>query len=66
MGDYVLSETAIFSYMVDNKYAPDYDSGIAWNDTDLNIDWKLPEQDLILSKKDTLLKTMSQTEIPLF
>ncbi|WP_430811122.1 MULTISPECIES: dTDP-4-dehydrorhamnose 3,5-epimerase [unclassified Carboxylicivirga] len=65
-GFVVLSETAIFSYMVDNKYAPDYDSGIAWNDPQLNIDWQLPREQLILSAKDQLLKPMAETEIPCF
>lgn len=31
-GFVVLSEEAVFSYLVDNYYAPDYDSGILWND----------------------------------
>lgn len=31
-GFLVQSEFAIFSYKVDNVYAPDYDSGIRWND----------------------------------
>ena len=32
-GFLVLSDNAIFSYKVDNVYAPDYDSGIRWNDS---------------------------------
>ncbi len=62
----VLSETAIFSYMVDNPYAPDYDSGIAWNDEDLNIDWQLPVEHIVLSGKDKELKPLKNTEIPIF
>ena len=38
-GFLVLSELAVFSYKVDNVYAPDYDSGICWNDPLLNIPW---------------------------
>ncbi|MBS2212142.1 dTDP-4-dehydrorhamnose 3,5-epimerase [Carboxylicivirga mesophila] len=63
-GFVVLSETAIFSYMVDNKYAPDFDSGIAWNDKDLNIDWQLPIEEIILSEKDKALKPLKETVIP--
>ena len=33
----VLSETAIFAYKVDNNYAPEYDSGIKYNDKDLSL-----------------------------
>ncbi|MBL7473745.1 dTDP-4-dehydrorhamnose 3,5-epimerase [Robertkochia sediminum] len=54
-GFVVLSEEAVFSYKVDNEYAPDYDDGIIWNDRHLNIDWKLIEEELILSEKDRRL-----------
>lgn len=48
----VLSEKAIFAYKVDNWYAPEYDSGIIWNDIDLNIDWRLKPEEVQLSDKD--------------
>lgn len=48
----VLSETAIFSYKCDNYYNPEADGGIRFNDPDLNIDWLLPEKEMILSEKD--------------
>jgi len=51
-GFIVLGETAVFSYMVDNYYAPDYDSGIMWNDPNLNIDWVVPKSEIKLSAKD--------------
>ena len=54
-GFVVLSDTAIFSYKVDNIYAPDYDSGIIYNDQDLNIDWRLSKDDIIISEKDKSL-----------
>lgn len=63
-GFVVLSETAIFAYKVDNLYAPEYDSGIIWSDPKLKIDWKLKSDELIISKKDKNLKTLSKTEIP--
>lgn len=61
-GFVVLSETATFFYKCDNFYAPDYDSGILFNDQDLGIDWKIPSKDLIISEKDRalgLLKNLS-------
>jgi len=51
-GFVVLSDTAIFAYKVDNYYAPDHDRGIAFNDEQLAIDWRLPTDELQLSDKD--------------
>lgn len=51
-GFVVLSETAIFSYKVDNYYAPECDRGMAFNDPALEIDWQLSAEQLQLSEKD--------------
>jgi dTDP-4-dehydrorhamnose 3,5-epimerase len=51
-GFVVLSEFARFAYKVDNYYSPKHDRGIAYNDIILNIDWKVPQEKLILSQKD--------------
>ncbi|MDX1762519.1 MAG: dTDP-4-dehydrorhamnose 3,5-epimerase [Christiangramia sp.] len=51
-GFVVLSENATFAYKCDNFYAPEYDRGFLFNDSNINIDWKLAEEDLILSEKD--------------
>jgi len=59
-GFVVLSDSAIFSYKVDNYYAPDHDRGIAFNDTKLKIDWKLPLEALQLSDKDKLHPNLSE------
>ena len=52
-GFVVLSDTATFSYKVDNYYSPESDRGLAFDDVDLNIDWRLNKQQLLLSHKDT-------------
>lgn len=52
----VLSESAIFSYKVDNEYHLECDSGIRFDDKDLSIDWKLNHSDIVLSKKDLELQ----------
>ncbi len=49
----VLSDEVLFQYKCDNFYAPQADGGIAWNDPDLNIDWRIPVDKVILSEKDT-------------
>ncbi|SIT97539.1 dTDP-4-dehydrorhamnose 3,5-epimerase [Epilithonimonas bovis DSM 19482] len=48
----VLSETAVFSYKCDNFYNKASEGSVLWNDQDLNIDWRLPAGDIILSDKD--------------
>ena len=48
----VLSQTAIFQYKCDEFYQPQAEGAIAWNDEQLNIDWQLPKEDVILSQKD--------------
>ena len=60
----VLSETAVFAYKVDNNYAPEYDGGIIWNDTDLQIDWNLSENEVKLSDKDVKLPTLASLNNP--
>ncbi len=49
----VLSDEVVFQYKCDNYYAPQSERGIAWNDPDLNIDWRIPADKIILSDKDT-------------
>lgn len=39
-------------YKVTNYYAPDCDRGVLWNDPQLEIQWPVSEQDVILSDKD--------------
>lgn len=48
----VLSDEVIFQYKCDNFYAPQYEGAIAWNDPTLNIDWRIPAGDVVLSEKD--------------
>lgn len=56
-GFVVLSDTAIFSYKCDNFYNKESEGGLIFNDKTLNIDWKLPESECLLSEKDKILPT---------
>ncbi|HAT52637.1 MAG TPA: dTDP-4-dehydrorhamnose 3,5-epimerase [Betaproteobacteria bacterium] len=58
-GFVVLTDTATFAYKVDNYYSPECDRGLAFDDIDLNIDWQLTKQQLLLSDKDTQQPTLS-------
>lgn len=49
----VLSEEAVFTYKCDNLYAPSLEGGIRFDDPDLAIDWRIPENKRIISEKDT-------------
>lgn len=57
-GFVVLSETAEFFYKVDNFYDKSSEAGLIYNDPELNIDWRLPEDQLLLSEKDQVLPTL--------
>ena len=48
----VLSHEAVFQYKCDEFYHPECEGAILWNDPQINIDWRLPEEDVILSEKD--------------
>lgn len=48
----VLSDEAIFTYKVDNKYAPQAEASILYNDETLGIDWPLADSQMKLSPKD--------------
>jgi dTDP-4-dehydrorhamnose 3,5-epimerase len=59
-GFVVLSESATFFYKVDKFYEPGNEVGIMYNDADLNIDWKLADNELILSDKDKVLGSFAE------
>ena len=48
----VLTPEVLFQYKCDNFYAPQSEGAIAWDDPDLNIDWRIPTNQVILSEKD--------------
>ncbi len=48
----VLSPTAVFAYKCDNVYCKESEGGLLYSDPVLKIDWKVPEDKVILSEKD--------------
>ena len=50
-----LSNESIVSYKVDAYYNPKFDSGIKFDDSEINISWELNNDKIIQSTKDTKL-----------
>ncbi len=62
-GFLVLSEEAIFTYKVDNPYAPQADAGIRWNDPDLGIEWPIDPAKVQTSEKDLKQPLLKDAEV---
>ena len=61
-GFLVLSETATFFYKCDNFYNKESEGGIIYNDAQLNIDWQLKQEELLISEKDTQLPELNNAK----
>ena len=62
-GFLVLSEEAIFTYKVDNPYAPQAETGIRWNDPDLAIEWPIDFSEVQTSEKDLKQPLLKEAEL---
>ncbi|MGB5369032.1 MAG: dTDP-4-dehydrorhamnose 3,5-epimerase [Flavobacteriaceae bacterium] len=62
-GFVALSDTVEFFYKCDNYYNKASERGIIYNDITLNIDWILPQEELIISEKDAILPTFDKTTL---
>ena len=65
-GFVVTSEEAVFNYKCTDFYAPEYDSGLLWNDEDVGIEWPIEGiGEILLSEKDKKQKTLKElTDLP--
>lgn len=66
-GFLTLQDDTEFTYKCTDFYHPEYDSGIMWNDKDINIDWNfekynLKEKDIVLSEKDKKHQSLKEYE----
>lgn len=59
-GFITLSKEATFMYKCDAFYNAASESGIIYNDKDLNIDWQIPIDSPIISEKDRQLPTFKE------
>ena len=62
-GFLVLSPEAVFTYKVDNVYAPQAEAGIRWDDPDLNIQWPIDPADVTGSPKDLAAPYLRDAEV---
>ena len=51
-GFLVLSEEAVFTYKVDNVYAPQAEASVLFSDEQIGIEWPIDAKEMILSSKD--------------
>lgn len=56
----VLSEKTEVLYKCDGLYNKKSEAGIIYNDPELNIDWRIPAEDAIISEKDKQLPSFAQ------
>ena len=59
----VLSERAVFAYKCDNQYHKESEGGIRYDDPTLNIDWRIPAEDRIISEKDLIQPYLSDKNL---
>ena len=62
-GFLVLSDEAIFTYKVDNVYAPQSAAGIRWNDETIGIEWPIDMNKVITSEKDNHAAAWKDAEL---
>ena len=62
-GFVVLSDEVIFAYKCDNRYSPPHERGIAFDDPELGIDWRVKVDSFILSPKDTRNPRLAEAEL---
>lgn len=61
-GFLVLSDEAEFVYKCTDFYHPNDEGGLAWNDTEIGVEWPInPDMELIISEKDQKWKGLTET-----
>ena len=62
-GFLVLSDEAVFTYKVDNGYAPQQEAGIRWDDPQLAINWPIDRSLVVTSEKDLKAPLLRDAEV---
>lgn len=61
-GFLVLSDEAVFTYKVDNAYAPQAEASVRFSDEQIGIEWPIDEKDMVLSPKDMDAVSFAEAE----
>lgn len=60
-GFLALEDNTLFSYLCGDRYDPETDGGIRWNDPQLAVRWPMDQvENIILSDKDTALPSLAE------
>jgi len=59
-----LEDNTVFTYKVTNLYNKASEIGVRWNDPQLNINWGLKDDEVILSEKDKILPVFEEFDSP--
>ena len=59
----VLSKSATVLYKCDEVYHPEAERGIHYADPELDIDWRIPASEIIISEKDDRFPLMKEAEM---
>lgn len=60
-GFLALADDTLFSYLCGDRYDPESDGGICWNDPEIGVDWPLEQvETVILSDKDSALPSLKE------
>ena len=62
-GFLVLSDEAVFTYKVDNPYAPLLEASIRYDDPDIAINWPIDAKDILTSAKDLNALSLKDAEL---
>ena len=62
-GFLVLSDEAVFTYKVDNPYAPQSEASIRFDDPDIAINWPIDAKDILTSAKDLNALSLKDAEL---
>ena len=56
----VLEDDTIFAYKCDHYYNKESEGGVVYNDKELDIDWLLNKEEIVLAEKDKELKAFQE------